>query len=86
MYDYILDLMIELDDGEIPCKAGVTVTSATRGSYNYNDCSDEDYYGGLDYEYVLLDKDEKPMPEWNKYLDAAFDAYVGDKLLDKLDL
>lgn len=84
MYDYILDAMIELDDGEVPCQIGVAITDIAEGSGFRNDVSDADYYGYVDYKYDILDMDGQIMKDLTVRSDPIFDRYVQELLTEKL--
>lgn len=84
MYDYILDAMIELEEGEVPCQIGVIITDIVDGSGFRNDVSDLDYYGYVDYKYDLLDMDGNKMEDLSMLKDPLFDRYVQELITEAM--
>lgn len=86
MYDYLIEALIELEDGEVPCQIGVTITDVVEGSLMRNDVSDMDYYGYVDYKYDVLDEDGNKMenvamlknPQFDRYVQSLINETIGD--------
>jgi len=60
----------------IPCLIGVTHYHNARGSFSYNACSDLDFYGYKERDYVVLDRRGRPAPWLEKKIDAAEAASI----------
>mgnify|MGYP003348641185 FL=1 len=79
MNEYIALITAEID--EVPCIVGVINYCVQEGSYSYNAPSDIDYYGYVESEWELLDKDGQYSKELNDNLTQSQVDYV-ETLID----
>lgn len=77
-YQTIIDARVQ----GIPCKIGVIAVHVTEGSYSRNAASDIDYYGETEYEYDILDRNER-LASWLERKATETDHFNIGMLIDQ---